>query len=159
QRSRDSPRERGPNSTLARTVIHGNNRYCWNMTPRCGLGPSTISPPRLISPVVGRSIPAIMLSSVDFPQPLGPTRATNSPTPTLNDTSCNAMTSSARRVAGKAFWMLLTVNTSAAVGVAAPLGGAPERQSAQVGDLRIGTLELALCRHRAETLPRRLLQR
>ena len=38
----------------------------------------TISPPILIVPDEISSSPAIILSVVDFPQPEGPTRATNS---------------------------------------------------------------------------------
>ena len=34
----------------------------------------------------------MMLSSVDFPQPLGPTRQTNSPSPTSSETSSSAWT-------------------------------------------------------------------
>src|SRR5882724_4363241 len=39
----------------------------------------TIRPPIVISPDVTVSRPAIMASSVDFPQPDGPTSTTNSP--------------------------------------------------------------------------------
>src|SRR3990172_5173911 len=41
-------------------------------------------------PCVGASKPAIRRKSVDFPQPDGPTSATNSPLPSENDTSCSA---------------------------------------------------------------------
>jgi hypothetical protein len=35
-------------------------------------------------PAAGASRPAAILSSVDFPQPVGPTIATNSPSPTFS---------------------------------------------------------------------------
>ena len=44
-----------------------------------GVMPLTTLPPIAISPSVISSRPAIIRSSVDFPQPDGPTRATNSP--------------------------------------------------------------------------------
>ena len=48
--------------------------------PRCLAGRVlTIRPPISISPEVMSSSPAIMRSSVDFPQPEGPTSTTNSP--------------------------------------------------------------------------------
>ncbi len=43
-------------------------------------------------PVSGRSSPARKRSSVDFPQPLGPTRLMNSPGRTLSETSASAST-------------------------------------------------------------------
>src|SRR6516162_4419735 len=50
-------------------------------------------------PAVGESRPATMLSSVDLPQPLGPTTATNAPAGTVNDTSRNAQYGPASGVA------------------------------------------------------------
>jgi hypothetical protein len=41
--------------------------------------PLTTSPPMRISPSLMSSRPTIIRSSVDFPQPDGPTRMTNSP--------------------------------------------------------------------------------
>ena len=40
--------------------------------------PVTALPPMRISPLLGARKPAMMLSSVDLPQPLGPTRQRNS---------------------------------------------------------------------------------
>src|SRR5215470_4009029 len=51
-------------------------RYC--ATP-VSLSVSTRSPPTVMAPLVGRSSPAIRLSSVDFPLPEGPMIATDSP--------------------------------------------------------------------------------
>src|SRR5262245_8787824 len=49
----------------------------------CELGPDFSAPSIVTSPWSGRSNPAMTLSSVDFPQPDGPTSATSSPSPTL----------------------------------------------------------------------------
>src|SRR5438105_3674451 len=43
-------------------------------------------PPMKISPSLTSSRPAIILSSVDFPQPDGPTKTTNSPSSMASDT-------------------------------------------------------------------------
>jgi hypothetical protein len=48
----------------------------------------TTRPPIAISPPVMFSSPAIMRSSVDFPQPEGPTRTTNSPSRICTSTPC-----------------------------------------------------------------------
>ena len=48
---------------------------------------STRSPPTRTAPPVGRSIPAMRLSSVDFPLPDGPMIATASPAATARLTS------------------------------------------------------------------------
>ena len=47
--------------------------------PRSALGPLTGSPSTVTVPVVGFRNPATAFSSVDFPQPDGPTIETNSP--------------------------------------------------------------------------------
>src|SRR6185369_10106803 len=61
-----------------RTVSQGNSALCWNTTPRSGPGRSTNCPSTRTAPLVGCSNPATRLSSVDLPQPLAPTMATNS---------------------------------------------------------------------------------
>src|SRR5262245_31980382 len=79
--SRSSSGRRCPaaNSRLLRTVIQGNT------DPRCaistarGLGRSTARPSITTSPRSGRSNPDNTWSSVDLPQPDGPTIETNSP--------------------------------------------------------------------------------
>ena len=55
-------------------------------TPSAGAGPSTSS----TWPEVGFSRPAIARSSVDLPEPLSPTRATDSPWPTRSETPRSA---------------------------------------------------------------------
>ena len=49
------------------------------MSRSFGDTPSTLRPPISIVPSLGLSRPAMMLSSVDFPQPDGPSRTMNSP--------------------------------------------------------------------------------
>ncbi len=49
----------------------------------------TTRPPIAISPAVMFSSPAIMRSSVDLPQPDGPTRMTNSPSSISTLTPCS----------------------------------------------------------------------
>ena len=68
-----------PNSTFPSTSSQGKSADSWNMTIRSRPGPTTGLPSARTLPRSGRSSPATMLSSVDFPQPLGPTRQTNSP--------------------------------------------------------------------------------
>src|SRR4030095_3790326 len=46
----------------------------------------------ITDPLSGFSNPAMMLSKVDFPQPLAPTRQTNSPSPTFKLTRSSACT-------------------------------------------------------------------
>ena len=53
------------------------------MTSRSRPGPVTGFPSAITVPLSGFSKPAMMLSKVDFPQPLAPTRQTNSPSPTF----------------------------------------------------------------------------
>src|ERR1700760_4947437 len=56
------------------------------------LGPASLTrlPPIVRSPEVMSSRPTIIRSSVDFPQPDGPTRIMNSPSATSMDTSFTA---------------------------------------------------------------------
>src|SRR3954447_22663140 len=56
------------------------------------LRPTSGSPASATSPSVGVSSPAMMLSSVDLPQPDGPITATNSPGVTVKSTPRNART-------------------------------------------------------------------
>src|ERR1700684_3056 len=62
--------------------------------PRSRAGPVVALPPIDASPVVGSSKPAIMRSSVDFPQPDAPIRQTNSPCGMVRSTGASASTSS-----------------------------------------------------------------
>jgi hypothetical protein len=50
-------------------------------------------PPTATHPLVGRSRPPAIDSSVDFPDPLGPITATSSPASTASDTLSMATTS------------------------------------------------------------------
>jgi hypothetical protein len=67
---------------LSNTVMCGYSAYDWNTMaqPRCAADTwFTTCPSMRISPEVGDSSPAITRSSVDLPQPEGPTNTTNSP--------------------------------------------------------------------------------
>lgn len=63
------------------------------MNPMRRVGPVTGCPATSMAPPDSGSSPAMALSSVDFPQPDGPTRLTNSPCATSKDTSRTASTS------------------------------------------------------------------
>lgn len=75
------------------TEYHGNSVGCWNTTPRSVPGPSTGLPSTLTEPSVGSRKPASRRSSVDLPQPEGPTRHTISPSPKRRVISRSASTS------------------------------------------------------------------
>ena len=65
-------------STLSSVVRHGSNSGFWNMKPvRRSASGCAISPP------AGSTRPAIALSNVDLPHPLGPSSETNSPRRTV----------------------------------------------------------------------------
>src|SRR3954453_17880777 len=75
------------NSTFCSTVHHGNNAKSWN-TNVSGLRLSGGAAPRSSAcPELGCSNPPRIDSNVLLPQPDGPTIATTSPEPTVNDTS------------------------------------------------------------------------
>ncbi len=74
------------------TVSHGKIAYCWNTTPRRASGPVTCSPSTSTSPESVCRKPAARLSSVDFPQPLGPSTLTNSPLRTPKSTPSSTST-------------------------------------------------------------------
>src|SRR6266498_447237 len=78
------------------TVYQGKRACSWNTTPRSQLGRSTSWPSTTIRPALGRSKPAIRLSSVVFPQPLWPTIAKNSCCLTSNEMLRSACTGSPR---------------------------------------------------------------
>ena len=81
-----------PKSTLSKTSSHGKRACSWNITMRSRPGPDTGVSSTFIVPLSGLSSPATRFSSVDFPQPLGPTRHTNSPSPTFRLTFLSAST-------------------------------------------------------------------
>src|ERR1700682_562685 len=74
-----SPSLRKPNPMFSTTFSHGKTPFSWKTKIRRASGPVTGSPSTSTSPEVASRNPATMLSSVDFPHPLGPTRQTNSP--------------------------------------------------------------------------------
>src|SRR4051794_38206353 len=84
---------------LSMTVRHGSSRASWNTYPSRAAAPSFVTE---IDPEVGSSTPDRMFSSVDLPQPDGPTSDTNvcPDSPKLSPPSaCTAGRS--LRVAGK----------------------------------------------------------
>src|SRR2546422_9475306 len=78
-----------------------------------GTSPSTRSPPMSISPDVGRSSPAIIRSSVVFPEPEEPSRTRNSPSRIERSTPSTAWRSPKCFLK---FW----ISTPATVGALAP---------------------------------------
>ena len=91
-----NPQLAGPNPMFPTTVSHGNSAYSWNTTPRSGPGAITARPSSVTPPLDADSNPATMLSSVDLPQPLGPTMVRNSPTATSRSIAPSACTGSPR---------------------------------------------------------------
>ena len=64
---------------LFATVIHGKTASCWNTIPRSRPVPVMRFPSSVMEPSVGAYNPAIILRSVDFPQPEVPTMVLNLP--------------------------------------------------------------------------------
>jgi len=81
-----------PKATFSSTVIQGKSAYSWKTMARSGPGFSTGLPKESTVPAEGATKPATMLSSVDFPQPEGPSRQTNSLAATSRSMSCSATT-------------------------------------------------------------------
>ena len=77
--ARGSPAISSPWPIFRRTVRHGKIAISWNTTPRSRPGPRTSLPSQVMVPSLGLMKPAMALSSVVLPQPLGPTSVTNSP--------------------------------------------------------------------------------
>ena len=73
-----------PIATLSIAVFHGKQRIRLEQVTGRRLSPVSGKPKMFTLPAAGASRPAAILSSVDLPQPVGPTIATNSPSPTLN---------------------------------------------------------------------------
>src|SRR5438874_9977478 len=80
-------------SRFLRTVIQGNTDPRWVIRIPRRLGARIGRPSIRTSPRSAGSNPASTFRSVDFPQPDGPTMATNSPSPTVKDMSSRADTS------------------------------------------------------------------
>src|SRR5688572_7286064 len=76
------------------TVRQGRMANSWKTTPRSRPGPVTGRPSTSTLPRVGVTRPARMPSSVDLPQPLGPTMVRNSPAGTSRSRPSRASTRS-----------------------------------------------------------------
>jgi hypothetical protein len=79
-----------PKLTFCQTESHGNSEVSSKIRLRSGDGVSTRSPNDQISPPLVASNPDIRYSSVDLPQPDGPSSATNSLGATSNSILRNA---------------------------------------------------------------------
>ena len=88
-----SCRTSSPSVTLPQIVRQSKSWSRWGMSPALPVGARTGSPSTSTSPPDGCSMPAMSASSVDFPQPDGPTMLTNSPSATPKVTSRSAATS------------------------------------------------------------------
>ena len=83
-----------PRSVFSSTVSRRRRLNCWNTKPMrartrrsaSGEAPITASSPIRTSPAVGVTSPFRQRSRVDFPAPLEPMRATNSPGPMSRST-------------------------------------------------------------------------
>src|ERR1700680_2405899 len=84
--------------TLPITSSQGNSAGSWNITIRSRPGSLIGLPSANTCPLSGFSRPAMILSSVVLPQPLGPTRQRKPPTPTCSETASSARTSPLRPV-------------------------------------------------------------
>src|SRR6266481_1791794 len=134
--------------------------------PRSLPGPAIGLPLTSTSPVVGSSKPAMMRSSVDFPQPEAPIRQTNSPSAIVRSTRASASMSSspavkrlvAPRIASRVWRtmsaMMLRAPAQQPVGERDddPVGEKAERaDDDHAGDHQIGARERAPVHdHRAE---------
>src|SRR5437667_193924 len=84
---------RSGNAMLSKTLRCGNRARLWKTMPRLrsrGSQSVTRASPMKMSPAVGVSRPAIMLSVVVLPQPDGPTSTTNSPSGTARSMASTA---------------------------------------------------------------------
>ena len=77
---------------LRKVVRHAISSGFWNTIPIEAVGPRTGSLFTRMTPPEGGISPDTSFSSVLFPQPLGPTRATNSPSSAAIDTRSSACT-------------------------------------------------------------------
>ena len=102
-------------STLSSTVRQGRSTADWKTIPTSGRGAvTTVVSMRMLPELTGRS-PASSSSSVDLPQPEGPSRLTNSPGATRKVTSRSAC----RPLA----YVLHTLSISTLSGTGATVGG------------------------------------
>ena len=100
-RGAERPRYTSPAATLSTASAPSSRWNCWNTNPsRAARRPAneasdidvTSCPSTSMLPDVGRSSVPITLSSVDLPEPDGPTTATSSPSATCSDTPASACT-------------------------------------------------------------------
>src|SRR2546426_10555850 len=81
-------------TTLPNTVFHGSSwSNSWKTTTRSGPGRAMGRPASSIDPLAGGRKPATDLSSVDLPQPEGPSSTNFSPSRTVNETDSTAVKS------------------------------------------------------------------
>ena len=81
---------------VAEDVAMGNSAWSWNMSPRsrrCAGTPARSVPSRRMRPDARGSSPATARSSVDFPEPLGPTTQTISASSTVRSRPSTATVS------------------------------------------------------------------
>ena len=81
------PRKIGPAATLSSTLRQGKSASLWKTNPTRRSTPVTGFPSRNTSPELGGASPEMSESVVDFPHPVGPTTAQNSPARTIKSTS------------------------------------------------------------------------
>src|SRR5215471_1303958 len=126
---------------FSRTVISRNKLWLCGTctTPRSricrGLFPTSDSPRNVMVPLRGLSSPLIVASSVDLPDPFGPTMHVKPPSATVNETPCSTspppypattpVTTSALSAAPSgpgtaAFFLVLVVLAGTEVGVQHP---------------------------------------
>ena len=74
------------------SVRHGRRLACWKMIPTSLRGFSIRVPSMSACPAVKGCSPVRPHRSVVFPQPLGPTMATKSPSSTVMEKFCRAFT-------------------------------------------------------------------
>jgi hypothetical protein len=115
-----------PNIRFSRTVSQGNTEPCCDMRIPRESGLEQGEPSITTVPESGRMKPAIRFSNVVFPQPEGPTMATNSPSRTLKLT----LSTTFRRPLSEAN-PLLSSRTSILVRIAPPDPPDPLQQSHQ----------------------------
>jgi hypothetical protein len=86
------------NCTFSSVVRHGSSNGFWNIMPTCmpscSPAPCPGTPPAILSsPPATGTRPAIARRMLDLPQPLGPSKETNSPLSISSDTPPTASTS------------------------------------------------------------------
>src|SRR6185437_1435244 len=92
--ARGAPRRRRPKATLSKTLSQKKLASCWNTAPMpVGTVPLSALPSNVTVPAVAAVMPDNRSSSVDLPQPEGPTTVKNSPRVTSRSIGPSACTS------------------------------------------------------------------